>query len=462
MEQALLQPPELVGPALLDVVEDQWFDRKSVRVEPRALATTLSALANAEGGVVVVGLSSGRVEGTDAAAKHRNRLVQAGRDHVVPPLRVATRLLPVLRDEDADHVLVLRVEPAEVVHATTDDEVHLRVGDSNRRLGFAERQELLYDKGQTTYESRPVPGTSLSDVDDGLLEAYRQAVGAQTGPGLLTARGLLVRGELTVAGLLLFGGEPQQHLPNAHVRVTRFLGRDRRVGQQQNVLADTRHEHPLPRLLRAVQDDVRALQPRRRALAGDGRFDDLPLIPEDVWLEAVVNALVHRSYSNIGDHVHVDVYDDRIEVESPGRVPGLVDVTDPTRTTRFARNPRVARVCADLRFGQEPGEGVRRMYEEMRLAGLPAPAYRQTSGSVRVSLSGEPVDRALDELLPVETRAVVQALREAGHLSSGELADVMRLGRPAALKRLNALRDAGVLRWTGRSPKDPRASWSLA
>ena len=321
VEQALLLAPDLAGPALLGIAEDQWFDRKSARVEPRTVATTLCALANAEGGIVVVGLSAGRVEGTDGGVKHRNRLVQAGRDHVVPPLRVASRLVPVEVDDRVDHLLVLRVEPAEVVHATVDDEVHLRVGDSNRRLAFAERQELLYDKGQTTYESRPVPGTSLTDVDRDLLEGYRRAVGAASGEGLLDARGLAVRGELTVAGLLLFGQAPEQHLPNAHVRVTRFLGRDRRVGQQQNVVADTRHEHPLPRLLRAVQEDVRALQPRRRALGGAGRFDDVPLVPEDVWLEAVVNAVVHRSYSNVGDHIHVEVYDDRIEVESPGRVP---------------------------------------------------------------------------------------------------------------------------------------------
>lgn len=109
--------------------------------------------------------------------------------------------------------------------------------------------------------------------------------------------------------------------------------------------------------------------------------------------------MVHRSYSLAGDHIRVEIFDDRIEIWSPGRFLGLVDLGDPSDVTRFARNPRIARVCADLRFGQELGEGIRRMFEEMRTAGLSDPVYRQASSGVHLSLLGEPVDRALDARL---------------------------------------------------------------
>ncbi len=101
------------------------------------------------------------------------------------------------------------------------------------------------------------------------------------------------------------------------------------------------------------------------------------------------------------------------------------------------------------------------MFEEMRGAGLSDPVYRQTSGSVQVVLSGEPRDRALDATLPEEARVVVAALREADRLSTGELAEVMGLSRPTAIRRLNALRDAGVVTWVGKTPQDPRAYWRL-
>lgn len=203
------------------------------------------------------------------------------------------------------------------------------------------------------------------------------------------------------------------------------------------------------------------MQPIRRALSNEGLFANMPLVPEDAWLEAIVNAVVHRSYSLAGDHIRVEIFDDRIEVMSPGRFPGLVAISDPQHATRFARNPRIARVCADLNFGQELGEGIKRIYEEMRLAGLGDPLYRQSSGAVHLELSGVPADRQLDALLSFDTREVVAALREAKRLSTMEVADRIGLSRPTTLKRLNAMKSADLVEWVGKSPKDPRAYWRL-
>ncbi len=89
-------------------------------------------------------------------------------------------------------------------------------------------------------------------------------------------------------------------------------------------------------------------------------------------MEGLVNAAIHRSYNIGGDHIPVDIFDDRIKVESPGPFPDLVDPRAPRDVTRFARNPRTARVCADLRFGQELGEGIRRT-SNARIEGELAP-----------------------------------------------------------------------------------------
>ena len=138
-----------------------------------------------------------------------------------------------------------------------------------------------------------------------------------------------------------------------------------------------------------------------------------------------------------------------------------MNLTDPLNAPRFARNPRIARVCADLEFGQELGEGIRRIYEEMRLGGLHDPVYTQTAASVRLILSGEPRDRELDEQLTPDARAVSIAVHNAGRISTGEVAELLDRSRPYALKVLNALERAGAIRWVGKSPKDPRAYWEL-
>ena len=87
---------------------------------------------------------------------------------------------------------------------------------------------------------------------------------------------------------------------------------------------------------------------------------------------------------------------------------------------RFARNPRIARVLADLSFGQELGEGIRRMFEEMRIAGLADPTYTQTAGSVSVVLSAKPVDRDREQRLSPDAREILQYLRGASQASTAD------------------------------------------
>lgn len=101
------------------------------------------------------------------------------------------------------------------------------------------------------------------------------------------------------------------------------------------------------------------------------------------------------------------------------------------------------------------------MFEEMQLAGLGDPIYEQTQASVRLTLSGEAYDRELDSRLPRDSRAIMAALRDGGALSTGEVAEHLEISRVTAKNRLDQLKEAGLVIWTGKSPRDPRASWSL-
>jgi ATP-dependent DNA helicase RecG len=459
-ESALNGPSGEAASKLLRLDEDQWFERKSSRVAPRDLAKALIALANADGGIVVIGLSEGVVEGVDDPER-LNALLQANIDFCDPPVRVHDRLIASLDESGkARQLLSLEVESSQVVHANQRDEVFLRVGDENRKLSFVQRQELLYDKGQASFEARS-SGLPLDALDWTQVGFYAKAVGAKDSVQLLSARGLVIGDELSVAGVLLFGESPQARFPEAFIRVLRYRGTERGTGSRQQLVEDVRIEGPIPLQLMRAKRQVESLQPRRRALGSEGRFEDIPLVPPDAWLEGIVNAAVHRSYSMVGDHIRVEIFDDRIEISSPGRFPGLVDLSHPLQTTRFARNPRIARVCADLSLGQELGEGIRRMFDEMRHAGLTDPVYTQTSGSVELQLLAEPIDRQLEERLPEHARAITRTLRPAGRMSTGDVMEALGVSRPVAQRELNALKEAGIVEWIGKSPKDPRAYWQL-
>ena len=413
--------------------------------------------------MVVIGIANGEVEGIDIAPKQHNAWRQAAIDFTVPPVPVKVKLVQcVSAVGERDHLMLLEVSPSEQVHITVKDEVFLRVGDETRKLSFAQRQELVYDKGQANFEATLIQEVRYEDLDDELLSSYAEAMMHNDPKRLLVARGLMSRrSELSVGAVLLFGANPQALFPEAHVRVVRYRGIERGSGSRQQLVRDTRLEGPLPRVLREAHDAVAELLPTRRALGSSGTFDRIGLIPRDAWLEGLVNAVIHRSYSMQGDHIRVELFDDRIEIESPGRFPGIVDVNDPTAVARFARNPRIARICSDLRYGQELGEGIRRIFEEMRLAGLADPEYRQTSGSVHLTLRSDPFDRSLDARLPLHGRTIMRIIRDAGRVSTGEILDTIGLSRPVVLRTLRALEGEGVVKWVGHSEKDPRAYWCL-
>ena len=463
-DRALALPLDERGRALIELREDQWLDRKSNRISARDLADSLVGFANAEGGSIVLGLWNGQVDGVDRAPAGRvAQWQQAAFDFTVPTVACRSRLVECVNQAGRpDHLLVIEIDTSDRVHANRRDEVFLRIGDENRRLTFTQRQELLYDKGQSSFESTTAEGAELEDLDEQLLQVYAQAVGHPDPGRLLAARGLITRkGALTVAAVLLFAREPQRWLPEANVRVLRYRGKERGSGARQQLVSDRRIDGPIPTQLALAREEIAASLPNRRALGRGGRFENVGLLPQDAWIEAVVNAVVHRSYSISGDHIRVEIFDDRIEVESPGRFPGIADTKDPLHLTRFARNPRIARACADLRYGQELGEGIRRMYEEMRLAGLGDPAYFQTAGSVRVTLSSALIDHTRESGLPPAARDLLRLIRDAGRASTGELVEASGLSRPFVIRQLNALQDAEIIQWLGNSAKDPRAYWTI-
>jgi ATP-dependent DNA helicase RecG len=467
VDRALHASIDTVASELLRLPEDQWFERKSARIAPRELAITISAFANAEGGVVVVGLHDGRVEGVRGLADQLNAWRQASMDFINPPARIEVDQAACrLDDGSLDQLLIVRVPPGETVYEMKNGDCYLRVGDESRKLSFAQRQELHYDRGISQFDGLPAGDSRVSDLDEDLLRAYRASAGADglTFTRLLRARSLTLPDDrVTNAGYLLFAHTPTDRLPQAQVRIVRHRGPVRGTGTGLNIEGDARVEGAIPSAIDEAARIVDSWQPTRRSLSRSGRFEDQPLVPRDAWLEGIVNAVVHRSYSLAGDHVRIEIFPDRIEIESPGRFPGLADPSRPLEISRYARNPRIARVCTDLAITQELGEGIRRMFDEMRQRGLTDPVYTQTQGSVRLVLSGSSrVPAETEARLPRGSISTLNAVRSASHpLGTGDLMELLDLSRPTLVRQLNALKEEGLVEWTGKSPKDPRATWTV-
>jgi len=458
IEAVLALPPDEALAALSHMPEDQWFDRKSGRAQARDLAIPLVAMANTEGGYLAVGFHDGEVDGLTPA--RLNDVRQAALDFTEPAVKVT----PVeIRGTEGRTIIVLRIEAGDQVHVTSKGECYLRVGDECRRLTFAQQRELSLDRGTTSFDAQPVDAT-VEDLSPGLCAEYQERIGSSSVADMLRARDLLTRnGRVTVAGWLLFAERPQSIFPSAHIRVLKYADRERGTGSRMTLLVDhdQRFDGPLPEQISQAMALVAEWIPRLQRLGPTGTFVDMPIIPERAWKEGLINAAVHRSYSISGDHIRVEIFPNRIEISSPGRFPGMADLADPMSIVRYARNPRLVRVLAEMKVTRELGEGIRRMFEDMREAGLVDPVYRQTSMGVVLTLLDQPVPRWARGALDATSQRILAAMRDVDRpLGSGQIAQLTGLSKPTVVRRLKTMRAHGWVDWAGLAPNDPQQTWT--
>lgn len=363
---------------ILSREEGQTFDRKSVRIKPKDLAITMIAFANADGGDLVVGITDGKreIEGVDGDENILNDIRRTPFDFCVPSVNAQVEMVTCVdRTGKDNHILVFHIEPSLKVYANQADEVFLRVGDKSKKLSFDERFQLMNDKGQSCYEETAVYSAGLDDLDMTLVDDYCQKSGyGKSSMEFLTENhGYVVeRNEKmhpTVVSLLMFGKKPQDFLPRASVRFIRYEGTEEKTGAEMNVIKDMIFEGPVREQIDKSVAFLATQIKERTYLGADGKFVTEVEYPEFVRQEMIVNACCHRDLSITGTDIQVKLFDDRLVVESPGNLPGLVR-PDNIRHTHFSRNPRLARYLKTYKYVKEFGEGVDRMCREMEADGL--------------------------------------------------------------------------------------------
>lgn len=358
------------------------------------LTETLVALANAHGGVVLLGVTpSGRVAGLPDAAEACAAAQEASL-LAAPPL-----LLPLPRAVtlDGQTLCVITVPPG-LPHVYNANGRYLtRAGAGNRLLAAAELTALLLERDAAGFEARPVAGADLGSLDEAAIAAYLAA--RHTPPGADWQAALLARGCLTasgaptVAGILLFGREPQRFVRSAQITLIRYAGpamSDEFVRQEA---AGT-----LPAQIRQAEAFVAANMRRGMRLSGLERRE-VTEYPLPVVREAIVNAVAHRDYSIRGDEIRVLMFSDHLEIYSPGRLPGHVTL-DNLLTERFSRNEAIVQALSDLGFVERLGYGIDRMVGAMREAGLPPPVFAETVAGFRVDIHGRGDDLVSREEAP--------------------------------------------------------------
>ncbi len=367
---------------------------------PERIARGLASLANAKGGVLIVDVQAGQNRRASAIdpAELRDRAMQALL-MTEPPLIVPLPYFLPAEPDAAPQALIVEV-PDGLPHVYgLDGRYVTRNGARIVALPGRALRELILARSDDAreWEAKCPPGSSKDDLDWARAESYAagaHSVNEPTVEDVLLRRGCIVmagrRVRPTYAGLLLFGRQPQRWVRGAEVMAVRFNG-----ASMDDVFTRQTIGGTLPDQIRRAELFI-SENLSRRARVGNWRRSDDPPYPPGVLREAIVNAIAHRDYRLIGNQIHLLIFSDRVQVRSPGKLPGHVTLKNLLHE-RYSRNEAIVQVLADMGFIERLGYGIDRMLRAMKEAGHPAPQFEETDGGFSVTLPGKPTAHPADE-----------------------------------------------------------------
>ena len=334
------------------------------------LADEIAAFANADGGMLLCGVTdAGEVQGMsrEQIVELDSVLVEVSSDSIKPAVRIRTHHGQL----DCKRLLLVEVPAGESLYESPGGS-YVRVGGTKRKMNSDERLRLAQRRGQARFRSfdeQPLPNTGFRTLDESLWKPLLTAEGAVNPESALGKLALLAPDQAgipraTIAGVLLCTRNPDQYLPNACIAATRYRGKDRASGQidAQEITG------PLNRQIAAAL--AFAISNMHIAARKEPARADLPQYSDKALFEAIVNAVAHRDYSMRASKIRLSMFEDRLEIQSPGSLPNNLTV-DSMATRQATRNEALTSV-----LGRMPVEGVqgsedRRYFMERRGDGVP-------------------------------------------------------------------------------------------
>ena len=349
----------------------------------RKIAEAMTALANAHGGLVILGATSSRkIVGVQDVDIAREMMASAAL-LPTPPLILP---MPEVIQVDDKTLCVSQVPPGLPHVYSLRGQYLVRDGRETRPLMPHELRILLLNRSEAGFESQTPRGATLEALDEAKIQAYRemlQVPDTEDTHDLLLSRGCLAETDKglrpTMAGLLLFGKNPQRWLRSAEITGVRYAGP---TMSDDFIREDIRGV--LPDQIRQAEAFVQANMRRGMRISGLER-EEVPEYPVSVVREAIVNAVAHRDYSIRGDNIRILMFSDRMEVYSPGRLPGHITL-DNIVEERYSRNEAIVQVLAEMGFIERLGYGIDRMIRVCEEEGLPPPDFTETSAGFKVTI----------------------------------------------------------------------------
>jgi len=380
------------------------------------LAELVVSFANALGGTIVVGMDEqGRVY--PGVSENLEPVLKRALQLCAPPFMAGEQ--PEFHTEETPEgqVAAILIRPTSYQVNIEGRGAFVRSGKLNVRL--SPEQALRGGRAAPMYsfEDQVIAGATVEDFDEAVIEEYQRNRIKRGPTGESFARTELLRdvgaidasGLPTVAGMLLFGRRPQQFLSQAGVLIVRFEGTSIREAAHSARRYTRRVEvvGPAARIVERTWEVLFEEIRHQPYVEGLQRLETYDYPPEAVR-EAVMNAICHRDYSIQGQRVEIRLFDDRMEIMSPGGLPGHITL-DNILDEHYSRNPRLVRGLYYWGYIEELGQGIDIIYDTMSRDHHPTPQLHDTGRNFTVTLLSAVDTLAAgleEELNPRQARAL--------------------------------------------------------
>lgn len=440
---------------LIDNKELQTTEFKRSFSGSEKASEIISGFANSDGGYFIIGVTdAGEIVGIKPEEFDSVQRSVAESAAAVKPSVVVSIEIVELEGKKLAVVTIPKISPG--CH-TFKGRMFARIGSTTRQLEGSAQLDFLRDKGTLMFDEIAC-SAALTDIDENKIMKYLRGRGqtdfldSHSVPDfLLNSRLAVMNGNLKIKSstILLFGKEPQQFIPQAEIRVVCFKG-DEKGGDiiSSKVIIGT--------LDQQIEDAISFVNKNtRQTFATEsesfGKRIRLHEYPSDVIREAVVNSVAHRDYFS-PDAIQVHIYDHRIEISNPGSL--LKGISKDTLGKRSVlRNPTTYRILRDYEYMEGLGQGISKMCNLMRRAGLEDPQFDIDDFFFQVTLSSK---NALKQTIETEgdlkprQKAALEYLRKHDRLKREDYEKVTGVSYVTAIKDLGEMITFGFIEKIGK------------
>lgn len=439
--------------SLLNRIESLHFEHKSVGASVEAIAATICAFLNTDGGILVVDLQSG----VDDAVVGNLKLAVTD---IITPRAFWSTTVQRVHDEA---LLLFEVPAGKDRPYVVNGKIYVREKSATRMGTVAADASAIQGLVGRTYadaqrwERRLVPSLRLEDLDEEAIRAVVKDAREQRNlrlnekgslEDILAGLSLRREEQLTNAADVVFGKTPALRLPQTRVRVAVYA--TDKGGDFQDSRICEGHAF---QCMEAVFGLIRQHTPVRATFAKERlQREERPAFPEYAVREGLVNAFVHRDYAAFGGGMSVGLYPNRLVIWNSGDLPEGIRIGDLKKEhPSILRNPDIAHVFYLRRYMERVGRGTQKIIEECRLARLPAPKWESGPTGVTLTLFAG-IGGPVGERLNLRQRKLMKEMQSGGLVRTGEYCERLAVSERQGRRDLMELEQAGFLDREGEGP----------